>query len=972
MLASLDSIRKSSLTEDELIFDSGSIGFFKWILLIALACILDGVWFYTTRNALVVLPLIVVIVSLVLWNIVGRFLTGNVVLPRFQQWQDEMNADSSTSQIRAGSPTLQYMKALFYRVLGLHLSLDKKYYVEAHIPTPDALSIRNVFRERLFDLISACMGIGFLLAALLQPFFVDVYEDDPESLLLALELLVVISPILVCWLIPVIWTLKDSQIKSLDPNQIIRDQAESVGSSGVSRFLGLAGIVAGFTYLLDLAPSFTEEETLAIYQWTIVTFAQLLFMVMGTALLLTAAYLRLFHSSNVNRFRRRLAATLSLNVALARSITPEESNLFEKAQAEYPKTGRSPDNNRIDSQENVVTEQRQLTPPPLPEPPQPRDRKPTFCIKCGTRLSSSAKFCITCGEPISQPQAFPCNRCGQEVSPSAKFCKVCGEPVRQYRQEQRPLPRPPSSLPLVSLGRIIFGGLVLYIGLMLLFTAIGSLVVNVVIFFFPADVKWEFSTTTLLFTGAIGLAICMLGLKLEYGVFTPFKDRTHHLWFAPKTEKLVQTLRISTFTKALLFIYIFMLGYATFTAIYTFWVDGGDLSQFMSLLAFSSASLLIGIKWYATLAMGDANIENVVNRKAQLERSPEDRAIDRGAETLYHGKKPSFVKWLVIIGVAILLQSIFYGGAIAVGLTIGEDPADYDDQLVGVAIRLTAMSLVATVLSIFMWRIVSALVMNRVIIGNLNLWKKEHAMKQGLTPEKMGRKTGLRIGIISRLFLRALNFKIDPHKQYYLEAIGKDSDFSSIRKNFSDKVIELTSACLGVGFLLATALKPLFLTYGVLEESDFLFLVIVLILFSPVFVSWLMPVIWLLEDCQIRSIDEDRNIGDLSEDVRGSRLSQFLGLAGFAAGINYFIDIVPELHPDLIENYADELWFAISYTLDFALLLIGSAFLIGMVYLALFHEKQVNKYRQELAQSLALGVTILREANDSERACVEA
>ncbi|MFW9917405.1 MAG: zinc ribbon domain-containing protein [Candidatus Thorarchaeota archaeon] len=961
------------MTPNEVIFASESPSRRKWAFFIVLALLLDGFWFYATGPAFLVLPLFVILISLALWNIVGRLVNEKVVLARFQQWQNEMNVSPQQNQKLARSPTIQYLRLLFYRILGLHLAFDKKYYVEAHIPEQDLLNVRSMFRDRLLDVISASLGISFLIAALLRPFFVDMYENDPDSLLFALEVLVAISPILVCWLIPVIWTLKDSQIRSVDSNQIIRDQAESVGSSVISRFLGIAGIVAGFFYLLDLAPSFTEEEAVAIYQWTLLALLQLLFVVTGTTLLLTVVYLSVFHSGNVNRFRKKLAATLSLNVALARSLTQDEQAAFETAPAEYPRREESAARDEVAPKEIKDQGQVESPPPTVPAVTRPQApkfgiRRPKFCRECGNEISESHKFCIRCGAPVPEYQVPLCHKCGRELSSSDRFCMDCGEPIPQYSPAHRPIRAPARPSPLISLGRILLGAFILYIGLLLLLSMIAQLIVQAFIIFFPTEVEWDFSITTLVITSILALGICCLGLKLEYGEFIPYKERSHHLQLSPGMEQAIEKYGIKTIIKALLLVYIFMIGYANLTLIYLFWDYGGDISQFASTVAFAAATLIIGLKWYSVIAMRDWDKERDEGRKAEAKRFADERAVHVGTETLYRTKKPSSLKWIVILAVALILQTSFYAEGIALAFLTGNE---LDEELmIGSAIRLTGMSIIAIILSIFLWKKVSALVMNRIVLTNLNLWKQEHLRKQGAEMEPAKTKGVFRVGIISKLLLRALNFRLDPNNVYYLEALGKESDSSSIARTFREKIIELTFTCLGIGFLLATALKPLFLTYGALEEPDFLFLVIVLILFSPVFVSWLMPVLWLLEDCQIRSIDSDKNIGDLSEDVRGGQLSQFLGLAGLVAGINFFIDIVPEIHDD-IETYADQLWYSISYTMSMTMMLIASAFIVGMVYLGLFHENQVNEFRRLMVKNLSLGLTILRDATKAEKEFIE-
>lgn len=46
------------------------------------------------------------------------------------------------------------------------------------------------------------------------------------------------------------------------------------------------------------------------------------------------------------------------------------------------------------------------------------------CVKCGTAISSTAKFCGECGAKIERKKYCP--ECGSEVKPEQKFCTECG------------------------------------------------------------------------------------------------------------------------------------------------------------------------------------------------------------------------------------------------------------------------------------------------------------------------------------------------------------------------------------------------------------------------------------------------------------------------------------------------------------------------------------------------------------------
>lgn len=49
----------------------------------------------------------------------------------------------------------------------------------------------------------------------------------------------------------------------------------------------------------------------------------------------------------------------------------------------------------------------------------------TFCVNCGAKIASGAKFCPDCGTPAI-PVKRICTACGAELPADTKFCPDCG------------------------------------------------------------------------------------------------------------------------------------------------------------------------------------------------------------------------------------------------------------------------------------------------------------------------------------------------------------------------------------------------------------------------------------------------------------------------------------------------------------------------------------------------------------------
>ncbi|MHA1202750.1 MAG: hypothetical protein ACTSQ4_09530 [Candidatus Heimdallarchaeaceae archaeon] len=96
----------------------------------------------------------------------------------------------------------------------------------------DIGSFKSFVGTRLYDIISASLGIGFLIATIVKSTI-----SDPSIGFITGALVLLFSPILICWLTPVVWTIRDSQIKYIKTNNRNHELANIVRRSLVSIFL---------------------------------------------------------------------------------------------------------------------------------------------------------------------------------------------------------------------------------------------------------------------------------------------------------------------------------------------------------------------------------------------------------------------------------------------------------------------------------------------------------------------------------------------------------------------------------------------------------------------------------------------------------------------------------------------------------------------------------------------------------------
>ncbi|MCK5140890.1 MAG: hypothetical protein KAQ70_01745, partial [Candidatus Heimdallarchaeota archaeon] len=190
------------------------------------------------------------ILGLFLWKWVGRWVSKKVI------YETLKTKHGKRGEIREVLGKLkkdrEYRKFSFFRVsiallIGFDITPDSKYYLEEKTYSIDIGSFKSFVSTRLYDIISASLGIGFLIASIAKFAISDTFIGFITGALVLL-----FAPILICWLTPVVWTIKDAQIKYLKPNNRGYELSEKVRRSLVSRFFGISAWLAGTSFFIDL------------------------------------------------------------------------------------------------------------------------------------------------------------------------------------------------------------------------------------------------------------------------------------------------------------------------------------------------------------------------------------------------------------------------------------------------------------------------------------------------------------------------------------------------------------------------------------------------------------------------------------------------------------------------------------------------------------------------------------------------
>jgi hypothetical protein len=277
-------------------------------------------------------------------------------------------------------------------------------------------------------------------------------------------------------------------------------------------------------------------------------------------------------------------------------------------------------------------------------------------------------------------------------------------------------------------------------------------------------------------------------------------------------------------------------------------------------------------------------------------------------------------------------------------------------EVITLIISLISVSIVSVVTSLFLWRFVGKWTIKKIIVNTLRDHKKYNdtlMFKKEEEGEKRENKYSLRRRLVALLFGINLNDRV----LYYIEEEAYTVNIASFKYMLRNKMFDLTSACLGVGFLIAAFAKIFIddLAVGILAGS-------IVILASPILASWILPIFWTLRDARVKYLTPKLNIFDLSRRIRRSILNGFLGFSGLFAGIGFLYDV---MYLNFFYGQA-QLKFSQTLFLFFMafvalviiiILVLGTASLVTFIYLSKFHEKQVNDLRDELSKFLPKGIT---------------
>ena len=320
--------------------------------------------------------------------------------------------------------------------------------------------------------------------------------------------------------------------------------------------------------------------------------------------------------------------------------------------------------------------------------------------------------------------------------------------------------------------------------------------------------------------------------------------------------------------------------------------------------------------------------------------------------SIFHVKKPSKKTWIFVALIFFASYGIWY---LIIRFLKFPDYTPKSSDYTILAIILVSVSILSPIIAIFLWNWLGKIVTQKLVYQTLKIKnQEEHEIKAIF--RKIKKEQHFKKYRFFRVFVTSLfNLNIDPDTTYYLEEETYDLDVSKISFFIRKRLRDMITSSLGISFLIASIVKfSIRSTYtGFLAGS-------IVILMSPVLISWVTPVFWIIRDSRIRFIRTENDVYDLSDRFRTSIISRLFSVSVILAGVSFFIDIIQlvtgKFDPSLIANIFMYLG-AFAFILIVIILISGISFAVGMIYLTTYHEKNVNKLRDELSEFIKFSQT---------------
>lgn len=445
-----------------------------------------------------------------------------------------------------------------------------------------------------------------------------------------------------------------------------------------------------------------------------------------------------------------------------------------------------------------------------------------------------------------------------------------------------------------------------------------------------------YSLSALYRNSAIMSVTYVLGSKLAYGSFFQLRIRS----FSEEMEAAIRE-RSMKISKILIRIGSYLLltwGFFEVISLLFLWGDP-DLTEIELIeifVVFGIPSLLFGLRWNITIGYITRIKRQGIQEKASdfivpPSQTPDALQLLPTPFTVYRSSRLRFI--LIVLILVVLTSGI---------LTLAS-------SLTGIYLVLFTAS---SILTIMIWNTLGMRWTSFLLHQIVKKWQVK--------------TSGKSISLGYRVLFWLLGIKVHENYHLYLKSIPESIDLSSGLSVLRERSVELVFTCMAFLFLVLSLVRPDL--YYQDQVDGYIALVYINwgLIFSPVAVFWLYPLIWITNDIGLRYIDENQAVRSVVTDLRHSQLNRFLGISGFFAGIYYFLELY-ETFPEMgaIDGVSMNIFLlvveAATGLLIVAAFFIGFVLLFSIFYLRFFYGNHAQSVRQKLAQEIGYSTAIAHQ-----------
>ncbi|MHA1673876.1 MAG: hypothetical protein ACTSYI_09625 [Promethearchaeota archaeon] len=135
------------------------------------------------------------------------------------------------------------------------------------------------------------------------------------------------SPLLISPLIPIIWTLEGTSVKSIDKHHRIRRLGYRIRERIFDRIMGKGGIFLGFSFISNNITKINEEvqvlSSFVQFLCALAIFFSMILMMGLPCMLSTMRFFRFHHAENVTLTRNILKTVLPIGYTVVKAEKPD-------------------------------------------------------------------------------------------------------------------------------------------------------------------------------------------------------------------------------------------------------------------------------------------------------------------------------------------------------------------------------------------------------------------------------------------------------------------------------------------------------------------------------------------------------------------------------------------------------------------------------------------------------------------------